>query len=123
MVFGTLLLFYTLHSRKLTIFVFCLVLLDVGCCEEVAFNEDAINHLVMEEERKILIKSLVNRYARGDVDGKVVQRKVSQPWTADFIKNKGDGQIFLLHGSPGVGKTYVSARDTPNDTLCCVLAC
>lgn len=27
------------------------------------------------------------------------------PWSADFIKGKGEGQIFLLHGAPGVGKT------------------
>ena len=25
-------------------------------------------------------------------------------WSADFIKEKGEGQIFL-HGTPGVGKT------------------
>lgn len=29
-------------------------------------------------------------------------------WKADFIENKGAGQIFLLHGSPGVGKTYTA---------------
>ena len=27
------------------------------------------------------------------------------PWSADFIQSKGEGQIFLLHGPPGVGKT------------------
>lgn len=31
-----------------------------------------------------------------------------QAWSADFVENKGDGRIFLLHGPPGVGKTYVS---------------
>jgi SpoVK/Ycf46/Vps4 family AAA+-type ATPase len=29
-------------------------------------------------------------------------------WTADFIENKGNGLIFLLHGKPGVGKTYTA---------------
>jgi hypothetical protein len=28
-----------------------------------------------------------------------------EPWAADFIKGKGHGLIFLLHGRPGVGKT------------------
>ncbi|KAK2758235.1 hypothetical protein FQN54_004079 [Arachnomyces sp. PD_36] len=28
------------------------------------------------------------------------------PWSADFIKNKGEGVAVLLHGPPGVGKTY-----------------
>lgn len=27
-------------------------------------------------------------------------------WAADSIKNKGQGVIILLHGQPGVGKTY-----------------
>lgn len=27
------------------------------------------------------------------------------PWSSDFIPNKGGGQIILLHGKPGVGKT------------------
>lgn len=33
------------------------------------------------------------------LDGKLT------PWPSDFVKNKGEGRIFLLHGSPGVGKT------------------
>ncbi|KAL0254965.1 hypothetical protein SLS55_009489 [Diplodia seriata] len=35
-------------------------------------------------------------------------RQVStrQSWSADFIKNKGEGVVVLLHGPPGVGKTY-----------------
>ncbi|KAJ4305940.1 hypothetical protein N0V90_001473 [Kalmusia sp. IMI 367209] len=31
-----------------------------------------------------------------------------QPWSADFIENKGKGLVFLLHGKPGVGKTYTA---------------
>ncbi|OJD40335.1 atpase aaa+ type core protein [Diplodia corticola] len=27
-------------------------------------------------------------------------------WSADFIKDKGEGVVVLLHGPPGVGKTY-----------------
>ncbi|KAJ4320043.1 hypothetical protein N0V94_003608 [Neodidymelliopsis sp. IMI 364377] len=30
------------------------------------------------------------------------------PWAADFVENKGKGLIFLLHGRPGVGKTYTA---------------
>lgn len=36
--------------------------------------------------------------------------KTPRTWGADYIENKGDGQVFLLHGGPGVGKTFV--RDT-----------
>lgn len=60
--------------------------------------------LVLPEERKTMIKALVFRYT----DPRAVDGTVPAPWTADFIEDKGEGQIFLLHGSPGVGKTYVS---------------
>lgn len=93
---------------------FDLVLVDVACCKEVVFNDDAVNNLVMNDDRKALIKSLVHRYTITDtppadsLQRSISRSKLFQPWTADFIKNKGDGQIFLLHGGPGVGKTYVS---------------
>lgn len=31
-------------------------------------------------------------------------------WSADFIRGKGEGLIFLLHGKPGVGKTYTAGE-------------
>ncbi|GFF22121.1 ATPase family AAA domain-containing protein 3B [Aspergillus udagawae] len=34
------------------------------------------------------------------------QIKTKFPWSADFIKDKGEGVVVLLHGPPGVGKTY-----------------
>ncbi|KAF2141541.1 uncharacterized protein K452DRAFT_308644 [Aplosporella prunicola CBS 121167] len=34
------------------------------------------------------------------------QTKSKLAWSADFIKNKGEGVVVLLHGPPGVGKTY-----------------
>lgn len=35
-------------------------------------------------------------------------RSAPTPWTADFVENKGKGLVFLLHGKPGVGKTYTA---------------
>lgn len=102
--------FFTLGLKFLV-----LVWLDVACCKEVVFNDDAVNNLVMDDDRKTVIKSLVHRYTITDTEADnssqsgITRSKLSQPWTADFIKNKGDGQIFLLHGGPGVGKTYVCA--------------
>ncbi|KAH7045281.1 P-loop containing nucleoside triphosphate hydrolase protein [Macrophomina phaseolina] len=32
----------------------------------------------------------------------------SSSWSADFVSGKGEGLIFLLHGKPGVGKTYTA---------------
>jgi hypothetical protein len=77
--------------------------LDIECCSEPTANRAAIDTLVMPEERKTMIKALVYRYTEPGTNNS----KIPAPWAADFIENKGDGQIFLLHGSPGVGKTYV----------------
>src|SRR4051794_34474368 len=91
--------------------------LDVECCEVPKINTKAIDNLVMPEHRLTMIKALVNRYTNPDD----TTGKGNTPWTADFIANKGEGQIFLLHGSPGVGKTYVcltlySHKNTRADT-------
>lgn len=81
-----------------------LELLDVELCVDARFNKAAIDNLVMAEDRILMIKSLVHRFTDADT----INGKVPKAWTADFIKHKGEGQIFLLHGSPGIGKTYVS---------------
>lgn len=59
----------------------------------------------MPEERLNMIKALIQKFTYVE-PGKEPHRV----WAADFIENKGEGQIFLLHGSPGVGKTYVSGH-------------
>ena len=59
----------------------------------------------MPPERKTTIKALVHRFTRPGVPN---AKNETTPWRADFIEHKGDGQIFLLHGSPGVGKTYTA---------------
>lgn len=79
--------------------------LDVACCQPPRINVHAIDTLVMPEERKRLIKAIVQKYR----DPGFTPGKSNQTWGADFIQSKGEGQIFLLHGGPGVGKTYVSS--------------
>lgn len=37
-------------------------------------------------------------------------------WSADFIEGKGEGSIVLLHGPPGVGKTYTAGLSPPSPT-------
>lgn len=75
------------------------------CCSDIQFDTTAIDSIVMPDERKMVIKSLVYRFSDTDA----INGKIPAPWTADFVQNKGEGQIFLLHGSPGVGKTLVSS--------------
>lgn len=55
----------------------------------------------MDEKHLKMVEVLTYKYKElgGDRNG---------PWTADFIQSKGEGQIFLLHGPPGVGKTYTA---------------
>ncbi|KAH8884180.1 P-loop containing nucleoside triphosphate hydrolase protein [Thozetella sp. PMI_491] len=68
----------------------------VSCITEVDFNTDAFSHLVFDEDKKRLIRSLVDQ--QEDPDARL----------DDYIKGKGKGLIFLLHGPPGVGKTFTA---------------
>ncbi|RYP72646.1 hypothetical protein DL770_007933 [Monosporascus sp. CRB-9-2] len=64
---------------------------------EIKFDREAFKYLVLDDGIKLTVKALIGRFA--SANGHV------SPWPNDFIKNKGQGRIFLLHGSPGVGKT------------------
>ncbi|KAH6684956.1 hypothetical protein F5X68DRAFT_171403 [Plectosphaerella plurivora] len=77
--------------------------LDVSYCMPFATNVRAIDNLVMPSERKDMIKALIQRFTSSEG-----VKEPERSWAADFIENKGEGQIFLLHGGPGVGKTYVT---------------
>jgi hypothetical protein len=73
------------------------VKLHVDNVSELVIEADPFQYLVLAKDIKDTIKSLVWDYAQSGTKVKA--------WGADFIKDKGDGRIFLLHGSPGVGKT------------------
>lgn len=60
------------------------------------YRNDAFDRLVMDERRKRLISALVEQSHAGDGS------------FSDFIDGKGGGAVFLLHGSPGVGKTLTA---------------
>ncbi|KAI4861955.1 P-loop containing nucleoside triphosphate hydrolase protein [Hypoxylon rubiginosum] len=97
---------YLICSRRLFGFVLKArkwEILDVACCHDVDVNTRAIERLVMPQDNKDMIKALVHRYTTSsDKDNS------PPPWGTDFIEDKGHGRIFLLHGSPGVGKTYAT---------------
>ncbi|KAI0190854.1 P-loop containing nucleoside triphosphate hydrolase protein [Astrocystis sublimbata] len=69
------------------------------------FDEGLVNHLVMDPKRKLTLKALAKCFARVN---KLDKPLTGEPWTADFVQGKGHGLIFLLHGRPGVGKTYTA---------------
>jgi hypothetical protein len=69
---------------------------------EPQFEEEMIDGLVMDPGRKHTLRSLAKSFGRRDQHDREVPRAM---WSADFVKGKGSGLIFLLHGRPGVGKT------------------
>jgi hypothetical protein len=71
----------------------------VSNIQEVTYNDDAFHNLVLAEEKKRLISSLVQQQSSDETDG-----------YDDLIQGKGKGIIFLLHGCPGCGKTYTAGK-------------
>ena len=71
-----------------------------------------IDNLVMDETRVRTLKALAKSFARVNKDEKPIDREF---WAADFVKGKGNGLVFLLHGRPGVGKTCTAGRFCPPD--------
>ena len=61
---------------------------------EIQWNSEAFEHLVLSEEKKTLIKSII--YA--DQSGLIT----------DLVTHKAGGFIVLLHGNPGTGKTLTA---------------
>jgi hypothetical protein len=63
---------------------------------DVEFNSDAFEKLLLPQEQKDLIHSLVKVHTNKNLS------------FDDVIKGKGKGMVFLLHGVPGVGKTLTA---------------
>lgn len=76
---------------------------------DVKFDKEAFKYLVLDDEIKTTVKALIGKFA--SAGGHVAA------WPSDFVKNKGQGRIFLLHGSPGVGEYPL-----PIDLFPCFLA-
>ncbi|KAL3442972.1 hypothetical protein BJX65DRAFT_312274 [Aspergillus insuetus] len=66
--------------------------------QPVQWNDDIFNKLVLPNERKVFLLSLVR------------SRRTSSAKTEfdDFVQNKGKGLVGLLAGPPGVGKTLTA---------------
>lgn len=62
-----------------------LVTLEVGFIEEVTWNDEAFELLVVDEGTKELVKAVVTNRLHSDDH-------------ADVIKGKGNGLFILLHG-------------------------
>jgi hypothetical protein len=71
--------------------------LDVSGIKDITFNTTAFEKLVIPQDKKDLISSLIT----------TIPQKEKSTFD-DFIEGKGKGLIFLLHGPPGVGKTFTA---------------
>ncbi|EIM79456.1 P-loop containing nucleoside triphosphate hydrolase protein [Stereum hirsutum FP-91666 SS1] len=67
--------------------------------QEVKFDENAWDHLVLDSDIKTLIRSLVQVTRNSTSATALVQ---------DVISGKGGGLIAVLHGPPGTGKTLTA---------------
>lgn len=73
-----------------------------------------IDTLVMDEQRKKILKAQTVSFLRTNKMGFDIERKA---WSADYVEGKGNGLIFLLHGGPGVGKTYTAGWSSSHSPL------
>lgn len=81
--------------------------LDVDCCQTPKIKVSAIDNLVLPSDKLDLIKALVHKFTSAKKANNTKPDDTTT-WAADPIPNKGEGQIFLLHGPPGAGKTFTA---------------
>ncbi|KAK0223735.1 P-loop containing nucleoside triphosphate hydrolase protein [Armillaria fumosa] len=83
---------FNLGTKKWTQFL-------VEHLKPVVFDENAWDHLVLDEDIKTLIKGLVEVTKNSNSSSKII---------SDVISGKGGGLISVLHGPPGTGKTLTA---------------
>ncbi|KAI8302614.1 hypothetical protein K4K61_007831 [Colletotrichum sp. SAR11_59] len=66
------------------------VSLDVEFINDVEWNDQAFEHLVIDTETKELVKAVVTTQLRAEEN-------------TDLIRGKGNGLFILLHGCDGLG--------------------
>lgn len=74
----------------------------VDLVTDVAWDADAFDRLMLPASQKKILRALKWQHTmRGDEDAAEVDGGFD-----DLIKGKGKGCVFLLHGAPGIGKTF-----------------
>ncbi|EIW82855.1 P-loop containing nucleoside triphosphate hydrolase protein [Coniophora puteana RWD-64-598 SS2] len=72
---------------------------DIFQLKPIQFDDMAWDHLVLDPDTKLLIKSLVSATVNKNINTKIM---------SDVITGKGGGLIAVLHGTPGTGKTLTA---------------
>jgi ATP-dependent 26S proteasome regulatory subunit len=66
--------------------------------QKIEFNSDAFSTLILLDEQKDMIHSLVEVHSKNLLT------------FDDVIAGKGKGMVFLLHGECGTGKTLTAGK-------------
>ena len=75
-------------------------LASVAELKEIQWGTDAFNTLELENDKKNLVRALVEGFDTEDAfEG-----------FDDAVQGKGKGLIFLPHGAPGLGKTLTAGN-------------
>lgn len=85
---------YRIPGYALQVKRWCWFLVDAVA--PVVFNKEAFGSLLIPARQKSLVHSLVKTHVSGDDS------------FDDMIAGKGKGLVFVLHGCPGVGKTFTA---------------
>lgn len=81
--------------------------LDINYISYPLYDTEQINSLVAPEDFRILLKAVAKSFEHEDLD----HQKLAHPSFMNFVQKKGQGKVVLLHGPPGVGKTYSASTD------------
>ena len=100
--------------------------LTVDGFKDPFFDRSLLDRLVMKSSTKELIKDLTEMYVGSsggshlreekmykkitEIHKQPKREKADAAWSADFISGKGEGLTILLHGGPGVGKTFTAGK-------------
>jgi hypothetical protein len=79
------------------------VVLDIEGLQEPQFDDRIFDNLVLPKRIKDTLQTLASHNNR-------TEGVAGRSFTADFIRGKGEGQVWLLHGNPGVGKTCAAGE-------------
>jgi DNA replication protein DnaC len=102
---------YLLTSLELMTIFLCtnsimLERLDINYMSYPRYDTEKINSLVAPEDFRILLKAVAKSFEQESLD----HQNSTYPSPLNFIQRKGQGKIILLHGPPGVGKTYSASK-------------
>jgi hypothetical protein len=80
-----------------------------GNCGYIHFQEKAFELLVLDDDKKELIRAVARNAGGGPrFDDEEDDDEDEDDAGIDVVANKGSASIFLLHGPPGCGKTLTA---------------